>query len=97
MPLGFLFWVYVVGYPLMVLWTVVRGRDAVRMVAVAAALFGVPFWAWSLWRVFGPSGSGDVSGILVLLIAPWFLLVQGILTFVVFFQENRSGPAGDGS
>ena len=84
-----IFYGFLVAYPLMQAFTLVWGRGAVRWVSVACAVFGLPFYVWMLTRSFGPQSSGDLSGVLIFFVGPWFLLVQLLLTGLVLAGRRR--------
>ena len=95
-----IFYGFLIGYPLMQAYTLLRGHGAARIISLASLVFGLPFYLWSLSRVFGPQSSGDLSGLVIFFVGPWFLLVQGLLTGFVAAQcrqqSNNSAARNPG-
>ncbi|MFN0021303.1 MAG: hypothetical protein ACKVP0_23890 [Pirellulaceae bacterium] len=83
------FLAYVFGYPALQLWTLVRCSGGWRIASIACLLPMAPFYCWALFKVFGPKTHGDLSGILILLIAPWPLLY--LATLAISHQVATAG------
>jgi hypothetical protein len=71
---------YVVMHPVLQLWALLSCRRGWRVAAVAGLLVLGPFYLWALYKVFGPqTGAGDLSGLLILPLAPFSLIYLGIV------------------
>jgi hypothetical protein len=73
------FLAYVFGYPALQLETLLRCRGAWRTASILCLVPMAPFYAWALYKVFGPQVNGDLSGLLILLVAPLPLVYLTVL------------------
>jgi hypothetical protein len=77
--MALLFGAYVIGYPLLQIWTLLRCRGSWRAAALAGLVIWGPFYLWALYKVFTPQPNGDLSGLLILLGVPLTLLHLGVV------------------
>jgi hypothetical protein len=92
---GFLFVGYLILHPVLQIWSLIRSRGGWRIASwVGLAILG-PFYFWTLFKVFGPKTSGDLSGILIFLGAPFALLYLGITTAGGLAAQRANAALGD--
>lgn len=74
-----LLWLYLILYPLLQVWILVRCRGGWRTAAVLGLVPLAPFYLWCLGKLFGSQASGDLSGMLIEFAAPWALLYPAVI------------------
>src|SRR5687767_11945127 len=77
---GFLFVGYLILHPALQVVSLVRSQGGWRIASLVGLVLLGPFYFWTLYKVFGPKESGDLSGILIFLGAPFALLYLVIIT-----------------
>lgn len=91
MQLLFLF--FLVGYPALQILTFMRskGGGRWRVASIACLIPALPFYLWTLWTVLTPQPSGDLSGILILLLAPVTLIYLVALAWMQSADDKHQG------
>ena len=82
------FLAYVFGYPALQTFTLWRCAGGWKIASIVCLVPMAPFYCWALYKVFGPQVNGDLSGILILLIAPWPLLY--LATLAIAYEVNAA-------
>jgi hypothetical protein len=78
--MGILFVVYLLLHPVLQVWSLLRNRGGWRIASWVGLVLLGPFYFWAVYKVFGPHSSGDLSGILIFVMAPFALLYLAIVT-----------------
>jgi hypothetical protein len=78
--MGFLFVGYLILHPVLQVLSLIRNRGGWRVASLVGLVLLGPFYLWSLYKVFGPTESGDLSGMLIFAGAPLALLYLAVVT-----------------
>ncbi len=69
-------------YPVLQAWTIWRCRGGWRTASLLCLVPMGPFYLWSLYKILIPQPSGDLSGMLIMFVAPWPILYLIVLALV---------------
>ncbi len=84
-----LFFVFLLGYPILQTFTLLRSKGGWRVASILCLIPSLPFYLWTLWKVFTPQSSGDLSGILIVMVAPWPLIYLALLAVLQSAANKR--------
>lgn len=80
-------------YPFLQAWTLWRCRGGWRTASLLCLVPMGPFYLWSLYKIIMPQPSGDLSGLLIMVVAPWPILYLIVLTLMS--EANRKAASAE--